>query len=202
MPRPKPPRRSAKLIRDFLAADDGVTAIELGFLAPIFLGASLMLVELGLYELYAASLSYTTQKAARQVMTGQFANGADTSITSFINNSVCASLAPPMTCDRVVVNSTVLTSQSTPQGASAWWTLMNAAQTNIAPPAAMDNTKTTFCIGASGSTVALEVYYAMPFFSIPILGTPSTMFKGGPVIWIASTAAFRNEPFTTTYTGC
>ena len=202
MARSKPPRRGAELIRYFLAADEGVTAVELAFLAPIFLGASLMLVELGLYELYAASLSYTTQQAARQILTGQFANSADTSISGFINNSVCASLAPPMSCDRIVVNSVVLNSQSTPQGASSWWTLMNAAQTNIAPPAAMDNTKTTFCIGSSGSTVALEVYYAMPFFSIPLMGTPTTMFNGSPVIWIASTAAFRNEPFATSYTGC
>jgi len=202
MPRPQPPSRGAKFIRDFLAADEGATAVELGFLAPIFIGASLMLVELGLYELYSASLSYATQKAARQILTGQFANSADTSIAGFVNNSVCASLAPPMTCDRIVLNSQKLTSQSTPGGASAWWTLMNAAQTNIAAPATMDNTKTTFCIGASGDTIALEVYYAMPFWSIPLMGTPTTTFNGSPVIWIASTAAFRNEPFTTTYTGC
>lgn len=185
----------------FLAAEDGVTAVELALIGPLVIGATLMLVELGLYELYAGSLSYATQAAARQILLGNVANGGTVNITTFINNYLCPALPAPMTCDRIIVNSQVMTTQQTAQGASSWWNLMNAGQTGLkAVP--LNNTQTNFCIGSGQSTVALEVYYAMPFWSLPLMSTPTTTFNGSSVIWIVSTAAFRNEPFSTSYTGC
>ena len=190
------------VLQRFSACDSGVTAVEVALLAPAFLGASLMLMEIGLYELYSAGLSHATQGAARQILLGNVANSAQpVTLTNFINNYLCPSLPPPMTCDRIIVNSQVMNTQQTPQGASAWWALMNASQTGLAP-VPMNNTQTNFCVGSTGSIVALEVYYAMPFWSIPLMNTPTTTFNGSPVIWIASTAAFRNEPFTTGYAGC
>jgi Flp pilus assembly protein TadG len=186
----------------FLSSESGVTAVEVALLAPAFLGASLVLVEIGLYELYSGSLSYATQSAARQVLLGNVANGPQpVTLANFINNYLCPSLPPPMTCDRIIVNSQVMTTEQTSQGASAWWTLMNASQTWLAT-VPMNNTQTSFCIGGAGSVVALEVYYAMPFWSIPLVNTPTTTFNGSPVIWIASTASFKNEPFSTGYAGC
>jgi Flp pilus assembly protein TadG len=194
--------KAESLLRDRRAT----TAVEFAVLAPMFLGVSLAVLEVGLYETYTAGLSYATQKAARQILLGNVANGANSNgapvnLTTFVNDYLCPSLPPFMACGSVVVNSQVMNVESTPQGASAWWTLMNAGQTWLAP-VPMNNTQTNFCIGSSGSTVALEVYYAMPFWALPLWNTPTTAFKGSTVIWISSTAAFRNEPFSTGYAGC
>jgi Flp pilus assembly protein TadG len=190
----------------FLRDRKATTAIEFAFLAPMFIAVSLAILEVGLYQMYTAGLSYATQKAARQILLGNVANGANSNgapvnLTTFVNDYLCPSLPPFMACSSVVVNSQVMNVESTPQGASAWWTLMNTAQTGLAP-VPMNNTQTNFCIGAGGSTVALEVYYAMPFWALPLWNTPTTTLNGSTVMWIASTAAFRNEPFSTGYAGC
>jgi hypothetical protein len=68
------------------------------------------------------------------------------------------------------------------------------------PP--MDNTLTSFCIGSAGSIIAVQVYFAMPIVGIPDLLTNAATFNGQSVIFISATSVFKNEPFTTTYSGC
>lgn len=140
-------------------------------------------------------MSYATQNAARQILIGNVANTNNINVNTFLSNFVCPKLPPPMSCDRVVVNSKVQPVQN------SWWNLINAQKTGLAA-VPMDNAQTTFCIGRSGSTVALQMYYAMPTIAFPFFNSPSTKFNGSPVFWIASTAAFRNEPFSTAYNGC
>ena len=188
-------------IRAYMRSERGVTAVEFAMLAPAFLGLTFMILQLGLYEMYSASLTYATQNAARQIMIGNVANTNNINMTNFMNTFVCPKLPPLMLCSQIVVNSVTLSSQSSPNGDSSWWSLMNAQKTGLAPPP-MNNTQTSFCIGGTGSIVALEMYYAMPTISFPFFSTPSSTFNGYPVIWIVSTAAFRNEPFSTGYSGC
>lgn len=197
-------RTNAALWRKIRAlfADNRATSVaEFAMLSPVFIGVTFLLLYVGLYQYYAAGLSYTTQKAAREILVGNVANGSTVNLSTFLENDLCPNLPSAMSCGSVVVNSIVLSAQSTAQGASTWWTLMNANQTGLAPPP-MNNAQTSFCIGGPGSTVALEVYYPMPFWAFPFMNTPTTTFNGQPVIWIASTAAFKNEPFSTAYAGC
>jgi Flp pilus assembly protein TadG len=182
-------------IDDYVSSEQAVTAVEFAMLAPAFMGITFMILQIGLYEMYSASLSYATKNAARQIMIGNVANTPNITTTTFMNTFVCPNLPPMMSCGQVVVNAVTM-----PSG-SSWWSLMNAQQTGLAPPP-MNNALTSFCIGGTGSTVALEMYYAMPTISFPYFNTPTNTYNGNPVIWIASTAAFRNEPFTTSYTGC
>ena len=69
-----------------------------------------------------------------------------------------------------------------------------------APP--MNNNLTSFCIGSAGSIIAAQVYYAMPLVGIPAMLTNATTFNGQSVIFISATSVFKNEPFTTSYSGC
>jgi len=68
------------------------------------------------------------------------------------------------------------------------------------PP--MNNSLTGFCIGAAGSIIAAQVYYAMPVIGIPAMLTNASTFNGQSVIFISATSVFKNEPFSTNYTGC
>lgn len=188
-------------IRGYVTNERGVTALEFALLSPVFLGITFMIFQLGLYELYSASLSYATQTVARQIWIGNVANTTNININTFVSTFVCPRLPPPMTCDRVVVDSKVLTTPYQGSGASTWWTLIDSPATQLLPTPTT-NALSSFCIGRSGSMVALQLHYAMPTISFPFFTSPTTMFNGSPVIWIASTAAFRNEPFGTAYTGC
>lgn len=178
--------------RRFLVAQAGVTAVEFALLAPVFLLVTMMMLELGLYEIQSASLSYATQKAARQILTGKAANTTGLTTSKFINELLCPSLPPPMDCTKVVVNISVADSAA---GATAWTSLMNDSFTGLkAVP--KDNSMTNFAIGAAGSTVALQVYYKMPLYLLPVFSGSNQYYQ-----WIVSTAAFRNEPFTTSAGG-
>jgi hypothetical protein len=70
----------------------------------------------------------------------------------------------------------------------------------IVPP--MNNNQTIFCIGSPGSIVISQVYYAMPVIGIPAMLTNASTYNGSPVIFISATSVFKNEPFTTSYSGC
>ena len=65
----------------------------------------------------------------------------------------------------------------------------------------MDDTKTAFCPGSSGSYVYVQVYYAMPTVS-PVWRALATTWNGAAVHFIGTSAAFKNEPFQSTATGC
>ena len=41
----------------------------------------------------------------------------------------------------------------------------------------------------------------MPLIGIPAFAA-STTLNGAPVIWIQANEVFKNEPFSTSYTGC
>jgi len=68
------------------------------------------------------------------------------------------------------------------------------------PP--MNNNQTNFCIGSPGSLVAAQVYYAMPLIGIPNMLANASVYNGNSVIFISATSVFKNEPFTTGYSGC
>jgi hypothetical protein len=130
-------------------------------------------------------------------LTGAVASGA-LSATQFRTNLICPKLtATNLPCSNLVVNIQTLSEATSPGG---FYTLLNSTQTGLAQPP-LDNTKTSYCIGGSGSYVFLQVLYAMPVFS-PIWRAFATSYNGTSSYVLQSTAAFRNEPFQATAGSC
>lgn len=204
-PCPGSTRRDA---RSFLANRSGISAVEFAALLPLFVGLVFMIAQVGLYLYFSATLYYVTEKATRQILTGSVANQGLTA-AQFRANILCPLLPLTMSCANIVTNIQVV--PDTSGGASYWYNLTNYT-TNPSSPVGytltglntppMNNNNTSFCIGAAGSIVATQVYYAMPVVGIPQMLVGSSNFNGQSVIFINATAVFKNEPFSTTYTGC
>ena len=186
---------------------DGGPASEFAMMMPLFAGLIFVIAQVGLYFYYSASLYYVTQTAARQIMVGNAANQGLTA-AQFKTQVLCPLLPGAMSCNNVITNIQVVPEGTEPNG---FYSLMNFAYTSSNTlgytmtglgfiPAS--GTNSSYCIGTPGAIVAVEVFYAMPVLGISwLLGQAST-YNGQPVIFINATAAFKNEPFTTSYAGC
>jgi Flp pilus assembly protein TadG len=179
-----------------LGEASAVSAIEFAILLPLFVGLMFMIAQIGLYFYLSTSLYYATAKAARQIMTGavlsQSLNAAE-----FRNNVLCPLLPGSMSCNNIITNVQVV-----PPGANgASWAALTNNMTGLISPA-MNNAQTSFCIGAGGSLVAMQVYYAMPVLGISQMLPNASSFNGQSVIFISATAAWKNEPFSTANAGC
>ena len=67
----------------------------------------------------------------------------------------------------------------------------------------MDNARTSFCSGSSGTVIYAQVYYAMPVFSPAWRAVGTTSFNGAPTHLVSAAAVFKNEPFpSSAASGC
>lgn len=174
----------------------GVSAVEFALVVPAFIMLVIETLQLGFYFYTSASLDHATSSAARQILTGAV-NQAGLTAAQFRTQVLCPALPGSMSCANVVTNILDVPEATSPGGFYAY---VNASQTGITPPA-MDNTKTSFCPGSSGSYVYIQVYYAMPVLS-PIWTATATNWNGSNVHFVSASAAFKNEPFQSTGTGC
>jgi hypothetical protein len=71
---------------------------------------------------------------------------------------------------------------------------------DLIPP--LNNTQTSFCPGGSSDYVYLQVFYAMPLVFPVWLPTVTTSFQGKTVKLVSAAAAFKNEPYQSSYSGC
>ena len=168
----------------------GSVAVEFGFVGLLIVLLVLETVQAGFYFYSSAALERASTRSARQILTGSIANQGMTA-DDFRTKVLCPLLASGMRCSSVVTNIQTVSESLSPGG---FYNYVNASQTGLITPA-MDNTKTTFCPGQNGSYVYVQVYYAMPTFSPFWLALASTSWNGLNVHFIASTAAFKNEPF-------
>lgn len=190
--------RLAAVFRRFLNTESAASAVEFAFVAPLFIAMVLAVGQIGLYFFYSASLVRATDAAVRLILVGTAANttqvvgGNTTTITGayFREKMLCPQLPGGMSCDNVIDNIQVIDPMTT-----TFASLENAQGTGLQAPASMNNANTTFCIGGSGSVVAVQIYYAMPVLGLPWLTNGST-FNGQNVVFISATAVFKNEPFS------
>lgn len=180
-------RNSPSLFRRLLREDRGVTAVEFAFLAPLYFGILFFTCQIGLYLYYSASLSYATNSAARQVMTGAVSQIPKLTADIFRTQVLCPALPGMMSCDNIVINVV-----NVPAGGSFY---------GLQPPV-MDNTKTSFCIGQPGSYIILQVFYAMPVLGISSMLSGAVTYNNVQSTFINSNAVFLNEPYTSSYNGC
>ncbi len=174
----------------------GVSAAEFALVVPAFLLLVIETLQLGLYFYTSASLDHATSDAARQILTGAVSQAGLTA-AQFRTQVLCPALPGSMSCANIVTNILDVPEATSPGG---FYTYLNASQTGITPPA-MDNTKTSFCPGSTGSYVYIQVYYAMPVLS-PIWTATAVNWNGSNVHFVSASAAFKNEPFQSAQTGC
>ena len=194
-------------VRAFVRRQDGTAATEFATLMPLFAALLFVIAQMGLYFYYSASLYYVTQAASRQILTGSVAN-QNLTAAKFQSQILCPLLPGSMSCSNIITNIQVIPEASQPGG---FYTLMNYVKNTSAPlgytmsglaAVPMNNSQTSYCIGTPGGVVAVEVYYAMPVLGVSWFLANATTYNGQSVIFINATAAFKNEPYTTSYAGC
>ena len=189
--------RLGHLLSRFRRSTGGAAALEFALVGSMVLLIPLETLQDGLYFYDSASLDRATAKAVRQIMTGAVPN-QNLTADQFRTTILCPLLPATISCASVITNVVAVSEGVGPSG--GFYAFINAAQTGIVQPT-MDNSKTAFCPGSSGSYVYVQVYYAMPTVS-PIWRALSTTWNGSPVHFIRTSAAFKNEPFQSSATGC
>jgi Flp pilus assembly protein TadG len=218
-------RFSPRAVRRFIVERSGIAAIEFAALSGLFVGLLFLVAQLGLYFYFSTTLYYVTQRATRQILTGGVANGVGNpactaspcpalTAAQYRTDVLCPILTQAsygsMSCNNIITNVQVVPSWSgvTSGGFYSLTNIVNNASNPLGytmtglttPP--MNNNQTGFCIGAPGSIVVAQVYYAMPVVGIPAMLTNASTYNGNSVIFIGATSVFKNEPFTTGYVGC
>jgi Flp pilus assembly protein TadG len=181
-----------------LSADSSaIAAIEFAIVVPVFLILVVETMQLGYYFYASAALSRATTAAAREILTGSVTNQGLTA-AQFRTQILCPLLPGSMSCANIVTNVQTVPEATSPGG---FYAFVNAAKNGLTQPA-MDNARTSYCPGAPGSYVVVQVYFAMPVMS-PIWVAMATSWNGGLVHFVSAVAAFKNEPFpATSQIGC
>lgn len=183
-------RKAAARLGARLAARSrsGSAALEFAFVAPVFILFLMATMETGLIYLGNFVLQEATNDAARQIRTGQVA--ASNMTQAQFRTLVCNSIAPLLACD-----------------ANLQIDVQNYAdfsQTNITNPitatGTLDPTLNHWAPGTVCSIVLVRTYYtwnvATPFM------TPFLVNMANNEHLLTAAAAFRNEPFNTSVSGC
>lgn len=179
-----------RLARAFAVSRAGSVAIEFSLIGLACFGLVIETMQAGMYFYTSSELNNATAKAMRQVMTGTITQQGLTA-TQFRTNILCPYLPSVMPCSSVVVNMRSVAEDVYPNG---FYKFVNSAQTALIMPT-MDNNKTSFCSGGSGTVIYAQVYYAMPVFSMAWKMFGASSFAGSTVHLVPAAAVFRNEPF-------
>jgi Flp pilus assembly protein TadG len=186
--------------REFFRKRSAVVAVEFAMIGAPFLLMILEIFQSALFVYCSGMLDHATQAAARRIMTGSVQNGSLTA-AQFRTNLLCPQLPATMPCGNVIVNIRTFSEAASPGG---FYSFVNAAQTAILVPP-LDNNQTAFCPGGSGQYVYLQVFYAMPLIGAIWLPAVPATFDGKTVKLVSAAAAFKNEPYQSSYTspaGC
>lgn len=186
-------RRAAQLVRStagfwrrsrsqkvglFAHAESGATAVEFALIAAPFFALLLAIFETGLVLLMQQALQTATNKAARQIFTGQAA--AQNLTAAQFQQLVCNNGASLFTCSNLFVNVQTFSSFSSVS-------MLNPVQNGAFQPNSL-----SYSLGAPGSIEVVQVFYKWPVYLGPLGFNLSTM--NGNIHLLVATTAFRNEP--------
>jgi Flp pilus assembly protein TadG len=202
-------RFSPRAVRRLIGERSGIAAVEFAMLSGVFIVLLFMVVQVGLYFYFSTWLYYVTQKATRQILTGGVASQGLTA-AQYRTQILCPLLPGGMSCNNIITNIQVVPPW-TGVTSGGFYSLTNMVNnpsnplgytmTGLSTPP-MNNNQTSFCIGSPGSIIVAQVYYAMPVIGIPAMLTNASSYNGSSVVFIGATSVFKNEPFTTSYSGC
>lgn len=185
--------------RQFLNERKAMAAVEFAIIGAPLLLTIVEIFQSSLYVYNSSRLDAATHEAARQIITGSVQKAGETAAQ--FRTNLCSLLPATIPCGSVIVNLRTFPEASFPGG---FYNFVNSAQTAVIVPP-LDNSQTSFCPGGSGEYVYLQVYYAMPLLGTVWLPGVTTTFGGNTVVLVSAAAAFKNEPYTNTYTppqGC
>jgi len=173
--------RSRSLLRRFVAARRGATAVEFALVAAPFMALMFGVLELGLVFMVSTTLDNATEAAARTIRTGQLqaAGGSASSFKNAICNNMTwlgSSCGAKLTVDV----------RTFPKFA-------NVAMSNPVTNGAVDPSKTNFTPGGGEDIVVVRAYYEWTLIT-PMLNAGLANL-GGSKRLVYSTVTFRNEPY-------
>jgi Flp pilus assembly protein TadG len=170
------------------AARAGSAALEFALIAPIFFVLLMGTIEVGIMFFGQFLLQNATNDAARLIRTGQVASSAMTAAQ--FRTSICNEISPVLACNgnlQIDVESFANFSAATYPNPLTAGNTLNPALNNFSP-------------GGVCSVVLLRTFYTWSVIT-PLL-TPFLTNMANNQHLLTSTAAFRNEPYTTGVAGC
>ncbi|HEX4302667.1 MAG TPA: TadE/TadG family type IV pilus assembly protein [Rhizomicrobium sp.] len=166
----------------------GSASLEFALIAPVFFLLLMGIVENGVIYFAGSTLQYATDNAARYVRTGQ-AQTANLTQDQF-RTRICNDIAPLLACN----GNLQVDLQSYTGYSSANFTSPTVAGGAVNP--ALNN----YVPGTACNVVLLRTFYTWHIIT-PVLSQFLTNMTTGNHL-ITATAAFRNEPFTSSVSGC
>lgn len=181
----KTARSRFRLLTSFVANQNGVAAIEFGFIALPFFAILIAIFQIGLVFLAANELETAVEKAARQLWTGQVQQAGTTQ--SQFTTSICNNLPVFFTCSGVMVDVQIASAFSSAVTSNPTLTYNAQGQvTNV----------WNFNTGTAGNILVLRVFYQFPVVLGP-LGLNLANLPNGTHLLMGS-SVFQVEPFIST----
>lgn len=169
------------VLRRFRDGEQGTSAVEFAFIAPIFLALTLAIAELSVVFFTGQYLETVVQDSARIIMTGQAQSGSVSyTADTFKNQVVCPRLVALIKCSNLSIEVRDYSSFS-----------------GISPESPTDSsnnlkTKFIFSMGGPSSTVLVRAFYPWQLMAARLFDMSN--LAGGKYL-IQASAAFRNEPY-------
>lgn len=170
-------RRTLLLMRRICRQEEGVTTIEFGMLAPIFLFLLFSILDMGLFQLASRSLDLASDTLTRKVRTGQFIGKT----AAEFKEELCSELIAFVNCEKVAFKVEKLDS------------FKDSANVNAIPTNTDKNVLRQYQDTVGREIVLVRLVYVRKSF------LPQFSFVGAPTVStskvIQSATIFRNEPF-------
>ncbi len=178
----------------------GVTALEFALIAVPLLLMLFGILQVGFYLKSRNDLDLVTSAAARQIMVGSVQSQyAALTADQFKAAYLCPNLPSTFSCDQLVVTATMFDEADT--AGAGFYTFVGGSP----PTVQVQTSEQTFCLGNGGNYVYLQVAYPLSALS-SAFGASALLGGLSSSGWLASSAAFKNEPFSDSQyiipTGC
>ena len=195
-------------------AEQGSAALEFAFIAPVFFALMLSILQIGIMTFGQVALQNSVTQAARLIRTGQAAaidptasNPAcvgSTTMTTYgtsqkwFNGQVCCNVTPLLDCSKL---------QITVKQASSFGAGFGTYTASPSGDSVNDPATTNYAPGTVCDIVLVRATYPFPiwFPGLSQLLNQSWTYAdaaGGNIHTLAGTAAFRNEPYNSSVSGC
>jgi len=166
----------------------GSAAIEFAFVAPIFFVLLLGIFEAAIMFFSQAALQNAVTDMARQVRTGQVSSGGMTQAA--FRTNICNKVSPLIACN---TNLQVDVESFSSYGNVTFTSPLKSDNS-------LDTSLNNYSIGGACDVVLVRAFYTWPV-ATPVLSWFLVNMAGNKHL-VTATAAFRNEPYTTSTGGC
>ncbi len=179
--------RSLHLIRRLGRDENGASAVEFALVVIPFVAFLLAALQTSIILFMGDALQSATQKAARQVMTGQ--TSANNTSQAQFKAVVCANLpslfqGSGSSCPNLIVDV---------QSANSFSSLNTATITPTYNASGAPTTTGNYNFGSAGSAVIVRAMYNWPSFNLPLGFNLQDQTNG--TYLLVGTAVFQNEPY-------